>query len=202
MLFDAVLFDMGGVLVTGPFAGFARYEREHGLPVDTIRTINATNADANGWARFERGEIERDEFCRVYTLEAAALGFRVDADAVLTCMKSEPVVEMIELVGRLHGRLKLGMITNNLHPMNRGGSMIAAVLDVFDVVVESSVEGVRKPDPAIYRLACERLAVTAERCVFLDDLGVNLKPARAMGMTTIKVIDPVAAAGELAALLA
>ena len=202
VLFDAVLFDMGGVLVTGPFAGFARYEREHHLPVDTIRTINATNADTNGWARYERGEIDRDEFCRVYTLEAAALGFRVDADAVLNCMKSEPVAEMIELVGRLHGRLKLGMITNNLHPMDRAGSMIASVLDVFDVVVESSVEGVRKPDPAIYRLACERLAVPAERCVFLDDLGVNLKPARAMGMTTMKVIDPVAAAVELAALLA
>jgi putative hydrolase of the HAD superfamily len=202
VLFDAILFDMGGVLVTGPFAGFARYEREHGLPVDTIRTINATNADVNGWARFERGEIDRDEFCRVYTLEAAELGFRVDPDAVLLCMKSEPVAEMIELVGRLQGRLKLGMITNNLHPMNRAGSMIADALSVFDVIVESSVEGVRKPDPAIYHLACERLAVTPDRCVFLDDLGVNLKPARAMGMTTMKVVDPVAAAADLAALLA
>jgi putative hydrolase of the HAD superfamily len=200
--FDAVLFDMGGVLVTGPFAGFARYEIEHSLPADTIRTINATNADSNGWARYERGEIDRDEFCRVYTLEAAALGFRVDADAVLMCMKSERVPEMIELMGRLQGRLKLGMITNNLHPMNRADSLIADLLDAFDVVVESSVEGVRKPDPAIYRLACERLAVTADRCVFLDDLGVNLKPARALGMTTIKVIDPAVAAGELATLLA
>jgi len=201
VLFDAVLFDMGGVLVTGPFAGFARYEREHDLPTDTIRSINSTNADVNGWARYERGEIGRDEFCRVYTLEAAALGFRVDAEAVLTCMKSEPVDEMIDLVERLHGRFKLGMITNNLHPMDRADSMIADVLGHFDVIVESSVEGVRKPDPAIYQRACERLAVTADRCVFLDDLGVNIKPARAMGMTTIKVIDPVAAAGELAALL-
>jgi putative hydrolase of the HAD superfamily len=202
VLFDAVLFDMGGVLVTGPFTGFARYERENDLPADTIRTINATNADSNGWARYERGEIDRGEFCRVYMLEAEALGFRVDAGAVLACMKSERVVEMIALVGRLHGRFKLAMITNNLHPMNRADSMIADVLDVFDVIVESSVEGVRKPDPAIYRLACHRLAVTPERCVFLDDLGVNLKPARAMGMTTIKVVDPVVAAGELADLLA
>lgn len=197
-----MLFDMGGVLVTGPFAGFARYERDTGLPVDTIRSINATNPDTNGWARYERGEIDRDEFCRVYTLEAAALGFEVDADAVLTCMRSEPVSEMIELVGRLRGRLKLGMITNNLRPMDRAGSMLADVLEAFDAIVESSVEGVRKPDPTIYERACERLGVTADRCVFLDDLGVNLKPARAMGMTTIKVIDPVAAAAELAALLA
>ena len=201
VLFDAVLFDMGGVLVTGPFAGFSQYELDQGLPADTIRTINATNADANAWARYERGEIDRDEFCRAYTDEAAVLGFPVDAEAVLSCMKSERVTEMIDLVGRLHGRLKLGMITNNLHPMNRADSLIADVLEGFDVILESSVEGVRKPDPAIYQRACERLAVAAERCVFLDDLGVNLKPARAMGMTTIKVIDPVAAAGELAALL-
>ena len=199
--FDAVLFDMGGVLVTGPFSGFARYERDNRLPIDTIRTINATNPDTNGWARYERGEIDRAEFCRVYTLEAAALGFEVDADAVLTCMKSERVAEMIELVGRLRGRLKLGMITNNLQPMNRADSMLADVLDLFDAIVESSVEGVRKPDPAIYERACARLGVTADRCVFLDDLGVNLKPARAMGMTTIKVVDPVAAAVELAELL-
>ena len=201
VLFDAVLFDMGGVLVTGPFAGFARYEVDNGLPVDTIRTINSTDADSNAWARYERGEIDRDEFCRVYGGEAAALGFTVDADAVLSCMKSEPVAEMIELVGRLRDRFKLGMITNNLHPMNRADSLIADVLELFDVIVESSVEGVRKPDPAIYHRACERLSVAPARCVFLDDLGVNLKPARAIGMTTIKVIDPVVAASELAALL-
>jgi len=202
VLFDAVLFDMGGVIVTGPFAGFARYEIDNDLPADTIRSINATNADSNAWARYERGEIDRDGFCRMYTLEAAAMGFRVDAEAVLTCMKSERVTEMIELLMRLRGQFKLAMITNNLHPMDRGASLIADVLDAFDVIVESSVEGVRKPDPAIYQRACERLSVAPERCVFLDDLGVNLKPARAMGMTTIKVIDPVAAAGELAALLA
>jgi len=192
---------MGGVIVTGPFTGFARYESDNDLPADTIRSINATNADTNAWALYERGEIDRDAFCRTYTLEAAALGFRVDADAVLMCMKSERVTEMIEVVMRLRGRFKLAMITNNLHPMDRTGSLIADVLDAFDVIVESSVEGVRKPDPAIYRRTCDRLAVAPERCVFLDDLGVNLKPARAMGMTTIKVIDPVRAAGELAALL-
>ncbi|MEO5839212.1 MAG: HAD-IA family hydrolase [Acidimicrobiales bacterium] len=201
MLFDAVLFDMGGVIVTGPFAGFTRYELDNDLPVDTIRSINATNADANAWARYERGEIGRDDFCRLYTSEAAALGFAIDGDAVLRCMKSERVAEMIDLVGRLQGRFKLGMITNNLHPMSRADSMIADVLEFFDIVVESSVEGVRKPDPAIYHLACDRLAVAPGRCVFLDDLGVNLKPARAIGMTTIKVIDPVVAATELAALL-
>jgi putative hydrolase of the HAD superfamily len=198
---EAVLFDMGGVLVTGPFAGFARYERDNQLPADTIRTINATNADTNGWARYERGEIDRTEFCRVYTAEAAQLGYTVDADAVLSCMKSERVDEMIDLVSRLRGRLKLGMITNNLQPMNRGDSLLADVLDLFDVIVESSVEGVRKPDPAIFERACARLGVSADRCVFLDDLGVNLKPARAMGMTTIKVVDPIAAAEELAALV-
>jgi putative hydrolase of the HAD superfamily len=198
---EAVLFDMGGVLVTGPFEGFARYERENRLPADTIRTINATNADSNGWARYERGEIDRAEFCHVYRTEAAALGFTVDADAVLACMKSERVTEMIDLVARMRGRFKLAMITNNLQPMNRDESLLADVLELFDVIVESSVEGVRKPDPAIYQRTCERLGVAADRCAFLDDLGVNLKPARAMGMTTIKVVDPVGAARDLAALV-
>jgi putative hydrolase of the HAD superfamily len=198
---EAVLFDMGGVLVTGPFEGFARYERENGLPVDAIRTINSTNPDTNSWARYERGEIDRAEFCAVYAAEAAALGFTVDAEAVLSCMKSERVAEMIDVVGRLHGRVKLALITNNLQPMKREESLLADVLEHFDVIVESSIEGVRKPDPAIYERTCERLGVPAPHCVFLDDLGVNLKPARAMGMTTIKVVDPVAAAHELASLV-
>jgi putative hydrolase of the HAD superfamily len=199
--FDAVFFDMGGVIVTGPFAGFTRYERAHGLPDDLLRTLNATNSDANAWACYERGEIGRDEFCRRYEAEASQRGYRIDAAAVLASMASERVEPMIELIWRLHGRFKLGLITNNLNPMDRHQSLISDVLSAFDAIIESSIEGVRKPDAAIYALACRRLSVEPAGAVFLDDLGVNLKPAKAMGMHTIKVTDPVAAATELAALL-
>jgi putative hydrolase of the HAD superfamily len=201
MDFDAVLFDMGGVIISGPFSGFARYEREHGLPADLIRSLNAADPDTNAWAHFERGEIDRDEFCRRFEEEAAARGYVLDAAAVLASMAGERVDAMVSVIFRLRGRMKLGMITNNHQPMNRAESVIADVLAAFDAIVESSVEGVRKPDPEIYRLACRRLGVAPSRAVFLDDLGVNLKPARALGMHTIKVIDPDAAAAELADLL-
>lgn len=198
--FDAVLFDMGGVLLTGPFTGFARYERAAGLPPDTIRRINSTEPDTNAWAHYERGAIDRAEFARRFEAEAAALGFEVDAEAVLSSMGGSPVAEMLSQITRLAGRFKLGMITNNIHPIEWSSSAIAAIIPHFDTIIESSVVGLRKPDPAIYELACRRLGVSAQRCIFLDDLGINLKPARALGMTTIKVVDPVAAAAELASI--
>lgn len=200
--FAAVLFDMGGVILTGPFAGFARYEHEAGLPPDTIRRINATNPDTNAWAHYERGAIDRVEFGRRFEAEALALGYRVDAEAVLASMGGTPVHEMMALIPLLAERYKLAMITNNLHPIDWSASAIASVIPAFTAIVESSVVGLRKPDTAIYELACARLEVPADRCIFLDDLGINLKPARALGMTTIKVIDPVVAAAELAALTA
>ncbi len=198
---EAVLFDLGGVIVSSPFHGFAAYERRVGLAPDTIRRLNATDPDTNAWARYERGEIDRSEFVRRFEAEAAATGVTLDAEAVLASMRGERVEEMVAVIERLRHRVPLGLITNNLAPMDRAASSVADVLDWFTVIVESSVEGVRKPDPAIYRLACERLGASPERCVFLDDLGVNLKPARSLGMRTIKVVDPVVAAGELARLL-
>ena len=197
MDFDAVLFDMGGVIITGPFAGFARYEREAGLPEGLIRQINATNADDNAWAHYERGAIDRAEFVRRFEAEAAARGHTVDAARVLDSMRGQPVPEMVDVIRALSPCVALGMITNNLAPVDWAGSSIAAIAGCFAAIVESSREGVRKPDAAIYTLTCERLDVAPERCVFLDDLGVNLKPARALGMHTIKVIDPVVAAHEL-----
>lgn len=198
---EAVLFDLGGVIVSSPFHGFAAYERRAGLEPGTIRRLNATDPDTNAWARYERGEIDRAEFVRRFEAEAAATGVTLDAEAVLRSMRGERVEEMVAVIDRLRHRVPLGLITNNLAPMDRGTSSVADVLEWFTVVVESSVEGVRKPDPAIYHLACERLGTTPARCVFLDDLGVNLKPARALGMHTIKVVDPAAAASELARLL-
>ena len=198
----AVLWDLGGVLFRGPFEAFARYEREHGLPDGFIRRLNTTNPDANAWARLERNEVTREEFCRLFEAEARDAGGVVDGTAVLDLLRGELVPEMVEAVRacRTHG-LRTGCITNNFVPRDERPDDVQLDPDLFDVVVESSKVGIRKPDPAIYELACDQLGVAPSECVFLDDLGVNLKPARAMGMTTIKVVDHAAALTELASVL-
>lgn len=198
---DAVLFDMGGVIVSGPWEGFAAYERENGLPEGLIRRINSTNPDANAWARMERGEIGLREFAAAFEEEAAELGYRVDGMAVLNGLGGELRPAVAEAVRRCSERLKTALLTNNYAPMASAerSAELAEVLGWFDVVIESSVVGVRKPDPAFYKLACDALGVDPSACVFLDDLGVNLKPARAMGMTTIKMVDPDEALVELEA---
>lgn len=196
-LVRAVLFDMGGVLVVGPWAGFARYEAGAGLPEGTIRRINATDADTNAWARYERGVLDRDSFVAAFEAEARALGHVVDAAAVLASMRGGLIPEMLDALARVHETHRTALVTNNLAPMDPTSPLVAALLPHFDAVIESAVVGVRKPDPAFYLLACSRLDVAPEECVFLDDLGVNCKAARALGMHTIKVVEPLDALAEL-----
>ena len=195
------MFDMGGVIVSGPWEGFAAYERENGLPEGLIRRINSTDSDSNAWARMERGEIGLEGFAEAFEAEAEGLGYRVDGMAVLNGLGGELLPSMAEAVRRCSERLKTGLLTNNYSPMgsSKRSAELAEVLGWFDVVIESSVVGVRKPDPVFYSMACDALGVKPSACVFLDDLGVNLKPARAMGMTTIKVVDPDEALVELEA---
>ena len=193
------MFDFGGVITTSPFDAFARYEETNGLPVDFLRGLNATNPDANAWARHERNELTFDEFCDAYEGEALAAGHTLDAREVIACLSGDLRPEMLEAVRRCHERLRTGLITNNMAAMNEEGrsEWLSSVHGLFDVVIESSREGIRKPDPRIYEMACEQLGVDASEIVFLDDLGVNLKPAAAMGMTTIKVVDADEAIAEL-----
>ena len=197
---EAVLFDFGGVILTSPFDAFAAYEAEVGLPPDTVRRINSTNPDTNAWARFERREVGPVEFCVLFEAEAAALGLELDARRILAGLHGELRPDMVEALRRCGSTLRTALLTNNVTPLadqEVAGSSVLEVVEMFDVVVESSVVGCRKPEPAFYGLACERLGVEPSACVFLDDLGVNLKPARAMGMTTIKVVDPATAIAQL-----
>ena len=195
----AVLFDFGGVLTVSPFEAFGAYEVEAGLPPDTIRLINSTNPDTNAWAAYERRDVGTDEFCRLFEAEAASLGLTVDASRVLAGLHGDLRPAMVEALRRCSGAFPTALLTNNVEPMADGEMQpgFAEVVALFDVVVESSVVGCRKPEQRFYEIACERLGVQATECVFLDDLGVNLKPARAMGMTTIKVADPATAIAEL-----
>jgi putative hydrolase of the HAD superfamily len=190
----AALFDFGGVILTSPFDAFARYEQENGLPDGFLRALNARNPDDNAWARLERSEVDMAGFCELFEAEALEAGHRVVGSDVLALLSGELRPEMVEAVRRCSERLRTGLLTNNFAPM---GDAVSTVVAMFDVVVESSRVGFRKPDPRFYEHACELLGITPDEAVFLDDLGINLKPARAMGMTTIKVDDPADAIAEL-----
>jgi len=195
----AVLFDFGGVITDSPFDAFERYERDHGLPAGFIRTVNATNHLDNAWARLERNELGFDEFCDAFEAETVAAGGRVDAHDLFAMFSGRLRPEMVEAVRRCGRHFKTGLLTNNfVTPVAASGlSALAEVLALFDAVVESSVVGVRKPDERFYLLACDALGITPSQAVFLDDLGVNLKPARRLGMVTIKVTDTLSALAEL-----
>jgi putative hydrolase of the HAD superfamily len=204
---SAVVFDLGGVLTESPVTAFAAYEAEAGLPAGLIVRINSTDPDTNAWARFERNELDVAGFSAAFEAEARAAGHRVDAARVLESLRGELRPEMVAAVRGLRSAgLPLALLSNNVAPMERSGAL-GELLGLFDAVVESSTEGVRKPEPEIYRRALTRLSeavgrpVEAADCAYLDDLGINLKPARALGFHTIKVIDPAAALAELAALV-
>jgi putative hydrolase of the HAD superfamily len=203
-MIEAVIWDFGGVITTSPFEAFARYEAERGLPADIIRRTNAENHFENAWARFERAEVDIDAFDALFAAESKALGAEVRGRDVLPLLSGDIRPEMVEALRRVKARFKTGCITNNL-PANAMGSTsgrslyVAEVMVLFDHVIESAKIGLRKPDPRIYQMMLEALSVDPRACVYLDDLGVNLKPAREMGMTTIKVLNAKQAIAELEA---
>jgi putative hydrolase of the HAD superfamily len=203
-MFEAVIWDFGGVLTSSPFEAFARFEMERGLPADIIRRTNAANHLENAWAKFERAEVDIETFDRLFAAESLALGAEVRGKDVLPLIAGELRPEMVEALRRIKTKFRTGCITNNL-PANAIGSAggrtlyIAEVMALFDHVIESARIGLRKPDPRIYRMMVEALGVDPERCIYLDDLGVNLKPARELGMTTIKVTAAAQALAELEA---
>lgn len=212
--YKAIIWDFGGVITSSPFEAFNRYEAAQNLPENFIRSINATNPDTNAWARFERSDIDAAEFDSAFRSEALAAGHDVPGRDVLALLAGDIRPEMVAVLDGLKARnYRLACITNNVKTGNddapnpgmarepKKAAQVADVMARFELVIESSVEGVRKPDPAIYQLACNKLGLNANACVFLDDLGINLKPARAMGMGTVKVLSAAQAIADLAALL-
>ena len=196
----AVLFDFGGVLTASPFEAFSRYEERNGLPAGFIRSLNAADHHHNAWARLERSEIGIDEFVVAFEEEAARAGHPIDGAAVLSLLSGELRPGMLTAVSKCRERYLLGLLTNNFlshEAAERPGGAVDQVLSLFDEVVESSKVGVRKPERRFFEIACERLEIEPEEAVFLDDLGVNLKPARAMGMRTIKVTSEAQGLAEL-----
>jgi putative hydrolase of the HAD superfamily len=208
-MIKAIFWDFGGVLTTGPFGAFKRFEKENNLPENFIRMVNATNPDANAWARLERSEISLEEFDREFEEETRNAGHAIGGFRVLQLIAGDLVPDMVEVLRQCKQHCPNACLTNNINIGDHDGDELAGdraddfkkVMDLFDYVVESSKVGVRKPDPHFYEMACEIVNVEPQNVVFLDDLGVNLKPARAMGMRTIKVADHQEAIKELEAIL-
>lgn len=205
----AVLWDFGGVITSSPFEAFERFERESGLPENFIRTVNTHNPDSNAWAAFERSDISTGEFSDRFEEESANLGHRVAGSRVLALLEGEVRENMVDALRVVAQRYRTACLTNNVRSgagpaMNRdqGRALrVAEVMKIFEFVLESSRIGVRKPEPRFYEIACERLEIKPQEAVYLDDLGINLKPAKAMGMQTIKVSSPSQALAELEAIL-
>lgn len=200
----AVFWDFGGVVTSSPFEAFARLEAESGLPAGFIASVNRINPDANAWAQFERSEIDRATFSRLFEAESKALGHSVPGDRVLACLAGEPRPVMVAALKAVRRRFTIACLTNNVAKLPRPPDQAAALQEVmalFHHVIESSKIGVRKPERAFYEHALAAVGCRADEAVFLDDLGVNLKTARAMGMTTIKVDAPELALEALSAIL-
>lgn len=201
----AVLFDFGGVITTSPFEAFRRYENRRGLPEGFLQRINRSNPDDNAWARFERGELSPDAFDEAFAAESREAGSEVRGLEVISLVYGDVRPRMVKAVGRCRRHFITACLTNNFRSRPRLATIRndrkeaewSEALELFDEVIESSKVGARKPEPAFFAHACEKLSIDPRQAVFLDDLGINLKPARAMGMHTIKVTDPDIALEEL-----
>lgn len=205
----AVLWDFGGVIMTSPFDAFRRFEAAQSLPRDFLRRVNSTNPHSNAWACFERGEVDAARFGEMFLTESTALGHAVHGRDVLALISGDVRPRMVDALKKVKTRYRIACLTNNM-PHGHGPAMtgsperakaVADVIALFEIVVESSKVGVRKPEPAFYERACALLGIQPTEAVFLDDLGINLKPAAAMGMKTIKVTDPDQALADLSKII-
>ncbi len=208
-MIKAVLWDFGGVITSSPFEAFNRFEANNDLPADIIRAINSTNPDTNAWAQLESSTVSLDEFDELFASEALDKGHNIRGKQVLDLLSGDIRPEMVKALKLIKETRSVGCITNNVNTgagpgMAKSESKAAAISDImslFEVVIESSKVGMRKPDPRIYQLACKEMGIDPSETIYLDDLGINLKPARALGMATIKVLSADQAIDELEQLL-
>ncbi len=186
-------------MLGSPLHAIAALEREEGIPAGFVNRLVVASGPAGAWARLERGELAMDAFFTAFDRECALAGHPLSARRLMEriALGTQPRPVMLAAVRRIRERgLRAAALTNNW-----AGDGTGALREHFDVFVESSELGLRKPDPRIYQHACRCLGIEAQQAVFLDDIGSNLKAARALGMTTIKVTAPEQALGELESIL-
>ena len=205
-MIKAVFWDFGGVITSSPFEAFNKYEKHNNLPSDFLRKVNSTNPDDNAWAKLERSEVNLDEFDLLFEKESKTLGYAIKGKEVIALLQGQVRPEMLNALQRIKGNLIQACLTNNIQSLkeeafDEGNVSVAGkhdeIMGLFDFVIESSKVNLRKPDPAFYKMACEKAKIEPSEAVFLDDLGINLKPARILGMETIKVINTKDALNEL-----
>ena len=205
MNYKAILWDFGGVVTSSPFEAFNEFESANDLPLDLIRTINSENPDSNAWAKFESSQVSIEEFDELFFQEALTKGFQVRGKDIIKLLSGSIRKNMVDFLKELKGNYKLGCITNTVNSQDdlkdKERQLKKEAMALFDHVVESSKVGIRKPNPKIYKMSCLALSVEPKECIYLDDLGINLKPARELGMATIKVVNPEEAIQEVRNLL-
>ena len=202
MNIQTIIFDFGGVITDSPIEGFKKLEKSYGISKGVISSIVMTNPDNNAWAKSERGEIDIQTFIEEFNLEAKKLGYNLNAKEILKQLYGPLRPLMVEKIASLSKNYQLICLTNVLKgvhvfsPKERKKE-VDHVLSFFDKIYESCEIGMRKPEKRIYRYLLDDLKIKPENSVFLDDLGMNLKTAKLLGINTIKVIDPIAALREL-----
>ena len=209
-MIKAVFWDFGGVITSSPFEAFNNFEKDNNLPVDFLRQVNSTNPNNNAWAKLERSEVSLDEFDFLFEEESSNLGHTVKGKEVIALLQGQIRPEMVKALQKIQGNLIQACLTNNIQSLKEetfeeGNVSVSGkhdvIMELFDFVIESSKVNLRKPDPAFYKMACEKARIEPSEAVFLDDLGINLKPAKILGMETIKVINSTDALQELQKLI-
>ena len=207
--FSSVFWDFGGVITSSPFEAFSNFELNNNLPKDFIRKVNSTNHKSNAWAQLEQSKINLEEFDVLFKKESKSLGYEVSGGQILNLLQGEIRPDMVNALEKLKKEnFTLACLTNNF---NSGDKNLSALDDIneertkimnnFDYIIESKELGIRKPDVEFYLKALEISGADPKKTIFLDDLGINLKPAKELGMTTIKVLDSDQALKELSNLV-
>ena len=204
MKYRAVIFDLGGVILDSPFAAIRAWQTKHALPGNFFGGVVLGSGTNGAWARLERGELDMAAFCSAFDAELASAGGPTGTSEIMAEMARTTLLRpvMIEAVRRLRkAKLKTAALTNNWVSDDGQYARMTELRQEFDVFIESCRVGLRKPDPRIYELTCKELGIAPTEAVFLDDIGENLKAARKLGITTIKVVEPLAALAELEGVL-
>jgi len=204
----AVISDFGGVLTT-PLAGsFTAFAERSGIPLAALGTAMATVAARDGVNPLH--ELERGRVTEASFMEAigATLSEQIGRDVGMVSFAAdyfdglEPNAPMIELMASLRDSgLRMALLTNNVHEWECHWRAMAPIEELFELVVDSSQVGMRKPEPAIYQLTTDRLGVDPRECLFIDDFEHNCDAARDAGMTTVVYRDAEQAIAEVHAAL-
>lgn len=203
--FSSIFWDFGGVITSSPFEAFNLFEKENNIPLDFIRKVNSTNPFNNAWAQLEESKISLKEFDLLFAKESKQLGREILGREVLSLLQGTIRPRIVAAIKKFK---ELGFLqaclTNNFDSGDRDISALddknderLKIMDLFDFVIESKEVGVRKPSDEFYELALTITKAIPEKTIFLDDLGINLKPAKLLKISTIKVISEQQALDEL-----